>query len=129
MRPELPLPFSGIPASGKPARPVALILTFRSTHELLRSERALKRAKIDHDIIPVPVSVSSECGFCVIFTLPRPGTATEQDACLQFMQSLAPECPDLPDPEGCWSAFRYPTGDPALSKTLTDKEKYYVRIR
>jgi hypothetical protein len=42
-----------------------LILTFRTTHAVIRAERALKKREYAVDLVPVPRGISSECGFCV----------------------------------------------------------------
>lgn len=41
------------------------ILTFQSTHHVLKAERALLSKGIKLDIIPTPKDISSECGMSI----------------------------------------------------------------
>ncbi len=42
-----------------------LILTFQSTHHVMKAEKILLQAGIKHEIIPSPKNISSECGMSV----------------------------------------------------------------
>ncbi len=42
-----------------------LLLVFQSTREALRAERALRAGGIGCSVIPVPRSISSECGIAI----------------------------------------------------------------
>ena len=42
-----------------------LILTFQSTHHVLKAERVLLSKHIKLDIIPTPKEISSECGMSI----------------------------------------------------------------
>ncbi len=42
-----------------------IIVLFRSVHHVLKAEKILKKEGVPHKIIPVPKSISSECGVCV----------------------------------------------------------------
>ncbi len=41
------------------------ILLYRSIHDVMRSEAALRRAGIPTRLVPVPTSVTSDCGMAV----------------------------------------------------------------
>ncbi|MCE5257402.1 MAG: DUF3343 domain-containing protein [Spirochaetaceae bacterium] len=43
----------------------AFILTFPTTFAAIRAEKSVKAKGIPADLIPVPVEISSECGFCL----------------------------------------------------------------
>ena len=47
------------------AEPCAIILTFPTTHALLAAERELAEEGWAIEVIPVPVGIASDCGFCV----------------------------------------------------------------
>ena len=40
-------------------------LLFHTIHDVLRAEKILKKAGIDHELVPVPRNLSSDCGVCV----------------------------------------------------------------
>ena len=42
-----------------------LILTFQSTHHVLKAERVLLSQKMKFEIIPTPKEISSECGMSI----------------------------------------------------------------
>ena len=41
------------------------LLLFRSTHDAIKAERALMSAKIACDVIPVPRTISADCGIAI----------------------------------------------------------------
>jgi hypothetical protein len=41
------------------------VLTFQSTHHVMKAEKILLQAGIKHEIIPTPKNISSECGMSV----------------------------------------------------------------
>lgn len=41
------------------------ILTFDSTHHVLKAEKLLKGSGIIHEIIPTPKDISSDCGMSI----------------------------------------------------------------
>lgn len=43
------------------------VALFDSVSQVIKAEKALKRAGIPHKIIPVPKSISTDCGVCVRF--------------------------------------------------------------
>ncbi|HON77869.1 MAG TPA: DUF3343 domain-containing protein [Spirochaetota bacterium] len=43
-------------------------MLFQSVSHALRSEKILKKANIPFKLIPVPKSISSDCGVCIRFT-------------------------------------------------------------
>lgn len=43
----------------------AVILTFPTTHALLAAERELAEEGWAIEVIPVPIGIASDCGFCV----------------------------------------------------------------
>lgn len=47
------------------AEPGSIILTFPTTRVLLAAERALGEEGWAIEVIPVPVGIASDCGFCV----------------------------------------------------------------
>ncbi len=47
------------------AEPGAIILTFPTTHALLAAERELAEEGWAIEVIPLPVGIASDCGFCV----------------------------------------------------------------
>jgi len=47
------------------AEPCAIILTFPTTHALLAAERELAEEGWAIEVIPLPVGIASDCGFCV----------------------------------------------------------------
>lgn len=49
----------------------SLILTFRTTHDALRGEAALKSAGLAGELIPVPRQIASDCGFCLLLDRPE----------------------------------------------------------
>lgn len=46
---------------------VYMIALFKSVHHVLASENILKDEGIPHKLIPVPKSVSTDCGICIRF--------------------------------------------------------------
>ncbi len=44
------------------------VVLFKSVSHAMRAERILKDEKIPFKIIPVPKSISSDCGVCIRFT-------------------------------------------------------------
>jgi len=49
-----------------------ILITFFSTHQVLRAEKLLKGKVPRLDLIPVPREISSECGFCLLLGEPVP---------------------------------------------------------
>ena len=45
-------------------------LLFHTIHDVLRAEKILKKAGIDHELVPVPRNLSSDCGVCVRSPVP-----------------------------------------------------------
>jgi hypothetical protein len=43
----------------------AFFLLFRSIHDVLRAEKALKKTAAIFELAPVPRQISSECGVCI----------------------------------------------------------------
>jgi len=43
------------------------VALFDSVSYVIKAERILKKAEIPHKIIPVPKSISTDCGVCVRF--------------------------------------------------------------
>jgi hypothetical protein len=41
------------------------IITFQSTHQVLKTEKLLQKEGVDFDIIPVPKEISSDCGMAI----------------------------------------------------------------
>jgi hypothetical protein len=58
-----------------------LIALFDSVSHVIRAEKILKRAGIQHKIVPMPRQISSDCGVCIRF-LPD-----QKDAILQALGS------------------------------------------
>ena len=48
-------------------KPQYMVALFRSVHHVLASEKILKKEGVPHKIIPVPKSISSDCGVCIRF--------------------------------------------------------------
>lgn len=46
---------------------MTIILTFQSTHHVLKSEKILMEAGFRFDIIPTPKNISSDCGMAIRF--------------------------------------------------------------
>ncbi len=44
------------------------VVLFKSVSHAMRAEKILKNKKIPFKIIPVPKSISSDCGVCIRFT-------------------------------------------------------------
>ncbi len=44
------------------------VVLFQSAQGAIRAERILVDAGVEHKLIPVPRSLSSNCGFCLRFT-------------------------------------------------------------
>ncbi|HMB20483.1 MAG TPA: DUF3343 domain-containing protein [Spirochaetota bacterium] len=44
------------------------VVLFKSVSHAMRAEKILKNEKIPFKIIPVPKSISSDCGVCIRFT-------------------------------------------------------------
>ncbi len=44
-----------------------LVALFKSVSHALHAERVLKEANVPHKIIPVPRTMSSDCGVCIRF--------------------------------------------------------------
>ncbi|HQO01888.1 MAG TPA: DUF3343 domain-containing protein [Spirochaetota bacterium] len=44
------------------------VVLFKSVSHALRSEKILKKGNIPFKLIPVPKSISSDCGVCIRFT-------------------------------------------------------------
>jgi len=42
-----------------------VLALFRSTHQVIKGEGALSQAKISYRIVPVPKSLSAECGMAI----------------------------------------------------------------
>ncbi len=42
-----------------------LIALFRSVNHVIQAEKLLAKLRIPHKIIPVPKSISTECGVCI----------------------------------------------------------------
>lgn len=40
-------------------------LLYHTIHDVLRAEKLLKKVGIDHELVPVPRNLSSDCGVCV----------------------------------------------------------------
>ena len=40
-------------------------LLFNTIHDVLKAEKILKKEKIEHELIPVPRNLSSDCGMCI----------------------------------------------------------------
>lgn len=43
-----------------------VILTFRSVHDALKADKALRLIGLAPDLIPVPREIASDCGFCLV---------------------------------------------------------------
>lgn len=41
------------------------IILFRTIHDVLRAEKALKKQDVKHELVPVPRNLSSDCGMCI----------------------------------------------------------------
>ncbi len=41
------------------------IITFQSTHQVLKTEKILQKEGVDFDIIPVPKQISADCGMAI----------------------------------------------------------------
>lgn len=44
-----------------------LVALFASVSHVMKAEKVLKEAGVDYKIIPVPKSISTDCGVCVRF--------------------------------------------------------------
>ena len=44
---------------------ITCLILFRSVHDVIKSEKQIKRKGFDYQIIPVPSDISSECGMCI----------------------------------------------------------------
>jgi len=44
------------------------ILLFYTIHDVLRTEKILKKHNVAHELVPVPRNLSSDCGMCVKLT-------------------------------------------------------------
>jgi hypothetical protein len=53
----------------KEDKKVYCVALFDSVSHVMKAEKILKEAGIDHKIIPVPKSISLDCGVCVRFLL------------------------------------------------------------
>jgi hypothetical protein len=42
-----------------------MLLLFRSTHDVIKAEKALRQQRIPRRVIPVPRSISSQCGMAL----------------------------------------------------------------
>ncbi len=45
-------------------------ILFATIHDVLKAEKALKSRAIDGEVVPVPRSLSSDCGVCIKSTAP-----------------------------------------------------------
>ncbi|OPX83850.1 MAG: hypothetical protein A4E53_04452 [Pelotomaculum sp. PtaB.Bin104] len=45
--------------------PAEFVISFQSTHDVIKAKKELQRACIAHEIIPTPKKFSSECGMSV----------------------------------------------------------------
>ena len=52
------------------------VALFKSVSHVMYAERILKEAHVPHKIIPVPRTISSDCGVCIRF-LPEHGELVE----------------------------------------------------
>jgi len=43
----------------------AYYLFFTTIHDVLKAEKRLKGAKVDMEVVPVPRTLSSDCGVCI----------------------------------------------------------------
>jgi Protein of unknown function (DUF3343) len=81
-----------------------MLLLFRSTHDVIMAEKALRRQGIPRRVIPVPRSVSSQCGMALEIAPEHaekavelldssvfPETSTEEDANGKRYQIYVPE--------------------------------------
>lgn len=57
--------------------PQYLAVLFQSVSHVIRAEHILKEAKVPHKLIPVPRTISSDCGICIRF-LPEHGEVLEK---------------------------------------------------
>lgn len=48
-------------------KPEYLIALFTSVSHVIQAEKLLAKLRIPHKIIPVPKSISTECGVCIRF--------------------------------------------------------------
>ena len=47
------------------SRDRVLYLLFTTVHHVLKAEKRLKSGKVDVEVVPVPRSLSSDCGVCI----------------------------------------------------------------
>ena len=47
------------------SRDRVLYLLFTTIHDVLKAEKRLKSGKVDVEVVPVPRSLSSDCGVCI----------------------------------------------------------------
>jgi hypothetical protein len=57
-------------------------LIFATVHDVLKAERTLKDADVDVEVVPVPRSLSSDCGVCI-------KSGTESDILVGFLGHMA----------------------------------------
>ncbi len=57
--------------------PGEIILIFRGTHQVLSAEKHLKKAGVPMRLIPVPRSLTSDCGLAIRLSPPGKGRARD----------------------------------------------------
>jgi hypothetical protein len=54
-----------------------IVITFPSVHHAMRAEQALKAEGIEHNVIPVPRTLSSDCGVAVFLPKADPSNTVD----------------------------------------------------
>ena len=86
-----------VPAAGE------IILIFRGTHQVLSAERQLKRAGVAMRLIPVPRSLTSDCGLAI--RISSSGKDRARDVLSQA--GLLPFSVHMLRPEGGYEQVRF----------------------
>jgi hypothetical protein len=63
----------------------AFILLYRSIHDVMRSEAVLRKAAIPRQLVPVPTSITSDCGMALSL---EPSDLDHALACLASARAL-----------------------------------------
>ncbi len=53
------------------------IAVFKNTREMIKADNICKDARLEYSVIPVPESISSECGMCILFDIIQKDELTE----------------------------------------------------
>jgi len=106
----------------------AYILTFATTSAVLAADKRTSAEGIAADLIPVPVAITSDCGFCLRIPAGALGLSNEQDGEeLVQMEGLAGPL----GAQGLWTertAVAVESGQKTGLKRTYKEQKHYEQI-